>query len=113
MCELSPRHWIIVLLIFAVLFGSKKMPDAARGLGRSLRIFKAEMSSAQTDGATPPAGGPVATEPVAPTAAETVAATPTAEVGEPAPLEDAVPPQHVTQPVVTVPETAEPAVEHR
>jgi sec-independent protein translocase protein TatA len=104
MGELSPWHWIIVLLIFAVLFGSKKMPDAARGLGRSLRIFKAEMSSAHQDGAAPE-GDSVAT---APAAAEPVAETP-AEATAPAPVEDAVPPQ----PVVTVPETAEPAAEHR
>ena len=31
MGELSPWHWIVVLLIFALLFGSKKLPDAARG----------------------------------------------------------------------------------
>jgi sec-independent protein translocase protein TatA len=57
MGELSPWHWIIVLLLFALLFGSKRLPDAARGLGRSLRIFKAEMRSASEEApaATPPA----------------------------------------------------------
>ena len=29
-------------LLVVVLFGAKRLPDAARGLGRSLRIFKAE-----------------------------------------------------------------------
>ena len=47
--ELSPWHLIIVLLLFAVLFGSKRLPDAARGLGRSMRIFKAEMHSAKEE----------------------------------------------------------------
>lgn len=39
-----PNGWelILVLLVFMLLFGSKRMPDAARSLGRSLRIFKAE-----------------------------------------------------------------------
>jgi sec-independent protein translocase protein TatA len=53
MGELSPWHWIIVLLLFALLFGSKRLPDAARGLGRSLRIFKAEMHAANEE-APPP-----------------------------------------------------------
>jgi sec-independent protein translocase protein TatA len=33
---------IIVLALLLLLFGAKRLPDAARGLGRSLRIFKAE-----------------------------------------------------------------------
>jgi len=62
MGELSPWHWIVVLLLFALLFGSKRLPDAARGLGRSLRIFKAEMSSAANDDtpAAPPVDAPPA-----------------------------------------------------
>jgi len=36
-------EWIVILVLALVLFGgAKKLPDAARGLGRSLRIFKAE-----------------------------------------------------------------------
>jgi sec-independent protein translocase protein TatA len=71
MGELSPWHWIIVLLIFALLFGSKRLPDAARGLGRSLRIFKAEMSSARDED---PANstGPAAAAPFAPAPTDTV-----------------------------------------
>ena len=29
-------HWAIVALVVIIMFGSKKLPDAARGLGRSL-----------------------------------------------------------------------------
>jgi sec-independent protein translocase protein TatA len=32
-----------------LLFGAKKLPDAARGLGRSLRIFKAETKGLRDD----------------------------------------------------------------
>ncbi|GAA2536073.1 Sec-independent protein translocase subunit TatA [Streptomyces koyangensis] len=39
---LKPWHLLIVALVVIVLFGSKKLPDAARGLGRSLRILKSE-----------------------------------------------------------------------
>ena len=98
MGELSPWHWIIVLLIFALLFGSKKLPDAARGLGRSMRIFKSEMSSTD-DGATAKGAAAVSsviasTTPVTPSPAPEASATP-----EPAPVEDAVPP--AVTPIVT------------
>lgn len=45
----SPSHVLIVLLIFVLLFGAKKLPEAARGLGRSARIFKAEIGGLQED----------------------------------------------------------------
>ena len=32
----------ILLLLVVMLFGAKRLPEAARGVGRSLRIFKAE-----------------------------------------------------------------------
>jgi sec-independent protein translocase protein TatA len=35
-------HLVIIALVVLILFGSKKLPDAARSFGRSLRIFKAE-----------------------------------------------------------------------
>ena len=40
---------IIILLIVLVLFGYKKLPDASRSLGRSLRIFKGEMKGMKDD----------------------------------------------------------------
>ncbi|MEI8260112.1 MAG: Sec-independent protein translocase subunit TatA [Actinomycetes bacterium] len=33
---------LIIGAIILLLFGAKRLPDAARGLGRSMRIFKAE-----------------------------------------------------------------------
>ncbi|MEV5650816.1 Sec-independent protein translocase subunit TatA [Nocardia sp. NPDC052254] len=50
MGSLSPTHWLIIALVILLLFGAKRLPDAARGLGRSLRIFKSEMSEMQSDG---------------------------------------------------------------
>jgi sec-independent protein translocase protein TatA len=50
MGALSAWHWAIVLIVIVVLFGSKKLPEAARGLGRSLRIFKSEVKEMQNDG---------------------------------------------------------------
>ncbi|NKY51732.1 Sec-independent protein translocase subunit TatA [Nocardia vermiculata] len=50
MGSLSPTHWLIIALVILLLFGAKRLPDAARGVGRSLRIFKSEMSEMQSDG---------------------------------------------------------------
>ncbi|MFD4406253.1 Sec-independent protein translocase subunit TatA [Nocardia sp. NPDC058499] len=43
MGAMSPAHWLIVVLVFALFFGAKRLPDAARSLGRSMRIFKTEV----------------------------------------------------------------------
>ncbi|MEV5704129.1 Sec-independent protein translocase subunit TatA [Actinoallomurus sp. NPDC052274] len=54
MGELSPWHWLIVAVVVLVLFGSKKLPEAARSLGRSLRIFKSEVGGLRSDDEGPP-----------------------------------------------------------
>lgn len=43
-------HWVIVIVVFALLFGAKKLPDLARSLGKSLRIFKSEVKELQNEG---------------------------------------------------------------
>jgi sec-independent protein translocase protein TatA len=40
---------LIILVLLLVLFGGKRLPDAARGLGRSMRIFKAETKGLRDD----------------------------------------------------------------
>lgn len=63
---LSWWHWLIILGVFVLLFGAKKLPDAARGVGRSLRILKSEVSAMsddekeQTVAPTPPVAPPTA-----------------------------------------------------
>ena len=54
----SPWHWLILVLVIVVLFGSKRLPDAARGLGRSMRIFKSEIKEMGNDGSTESAKQP-------------------------------------------------------
>ena len=49
MGSLSPWHWAIFAVVVIVLFGAKKLPDAARSLGKSMRIFKSEMREMQTE----------------------------------------------------------------
>ena len=46
---------LILLLIVVVVFGSKRLPDSARSLGRSLRIFKAETKGLRADDDEPSA----------------------------------------------------------
>ena len=46
---LQPWHWVIVIAVFVLLFGAKKLPDAARSLGQSMRIFKSEVKEMKTD----------------------------------------------------------------
>ncbi len=49
MGSLSPWHWAILAVVVILLFGAKKLPDAARSLGKSMRIFKSEMREMQTE----------------------------------------------------------------
>lgn len=42
-------HLVVLLIIVLLLFGAKRLPDAARGLGRSMRIFKSEMKDLSDD----------------------------------------------------------------
>jgi sec-independent protein translocase protein TatA len=76
MGELSPWHWAIVIGIAMVLFGAKRLPDAARSLGRSARILKAELHGEA------PAPAPVA--PADTPAPTTTAPAPAATVAPPA-----------------------------
>jgi len=39
----EPSHILILLIVVLVLFGAKRLPDSARSLAKSLRIFKSEM----------------------------------------------------------------------
>ena len=50
--NLVDHPWVLVILVVLIiaLFGSKRLPDAARGLGRSMRIFKSEVKEMKRDG---------------------------------------------------------------
>jgi sec-independent protein translocase protein TatA len=49
MNSLKPWHLLVLAVVFLVLFGSKRLPDSARSLGRSLRIFKSEVQEMNKD----------------------------------------------------------------
>jgi sec-independent protein translocase protein TatA len=76
--ELQPWHVIVLLVILFLLFGAKKMPDMARSVGQSLRIFKSEMRQSQKE-----------TEEVAKQASDAARVTPAVETVATAPVADA------------------------
>lgn len=45
----EPSHILILLLVLVLLFGAKRLPDSARSLARSLRIFKSEIKEINED----------------------------------------------------------------
>lgn len=55
MPNLGPTELIIIAVVLILLFGAKKLPDAARSLGRSMRIFKSEVKEMKNDDEQPQA----------------------------------------------------------
>ncbi|TQJ90706.1 Sec-independent protein translocase subunit TatA [Streptomyces sp. SLBN-31] len=55
---LEPWHLLIVAIVVIVLFGSKKLPDTARALGKSMRILKSEAKAMKDES---PAAAPAQT----------------------------------------------------
>ncbi|MER5617062.1 Sec-independent protein translocase subunit TatA [Streptomyces sp. NPDC002215] len=56
---LEPWHLLILAIVVIVLFGSKKLPDTARALGKSMRILKSEAKAMkETDVQAPQADPP-------------------------------------------------------
>jgi sec-independent protein translocase protein TatA len=68
----SPWKIVIVAIVIIVMFGSRKLPDAARSLGHSMRILKKEVSSMHDD------------EPSAPAAATSFPSTAQIQAAQPA-----------------------------
>lgn len=75
---LEPWHLIVVAIVVIVLFGSKKLPEAARGLGKSMRILKSEAKAMKSEGSA--GAGSTAASEQAPAAAATPEAITPSEV---------------------------------
>jgi sec-independent protein translocase protein TatA len=54
----SPWKILIVAVVLIVLFGSAKLPVAARSLGKSMRILKTEVKGLHEDGTQPGSATP-------------------------------------------------------
>ena len=44
----SMSHWLIVLLVVVLLFGAKKIPELAKGVGQGIKDFKKVMNEKDT-----------------------------------------------------------------
>jgi sec-independent protein translocase protein TatA len=80
--NLGPMEIGLIILAVLLLFGYKKLPDASRSMGRSLRIFKSEMKGmkdddvrAKDEARTTPVTGQLVAPPVSPTTAPSAAPT--------------------------------------
>jgi sec-independent protein translocase protein TatA len=49
MGEFSPLHWLLVIAIFLLLFGTSKFASLGKGLGEGIRNFKASMKEPEED----------------------------------------------------------------
>src|SRR5256885_532021 len=59
MPDLGAGEIIIIIVVIMVLFGSAKLPQAARSLGRSMRIFKSETKGLINDDDEQPKAQPL------------------------------------------------------
>ena len=71
---LQPAHVVILLVIVVLLFGAKRLPDVAKSVGQSLKIFKSEIKDLRDDTPTTSAEHPAA--PLAQTPADTTRVVP-------------------------------------
>ena len=83
-----PATLVFLLLLVVVLFGYKRLPDVAKSVGQSMKIFKNEVKDLRDDDEPPPPAAPPATLPQAPSGV-----TP---VGAPPVVPPVVEPQYVT-----------------
>jgi sec-independent protein translocase protein TatA len=49
MGEFSPLHWLLVIAIALLLFGTSKFAAVGKGLGEGIRNFKASMKEPEED----------------------------------------------------------------
>lgn len=47
--RIQPWHIVVLVIVVVLLFGANRLPDLARSVGQSLRIFKKEVKDLQDD----------------------------------------------------------------
>jgi sec-independent protein translocase protein TatA len=55
----NPTLWAVLILLAIVLFGARRLPDAAKSIGQSIKAFKSEMDSDSPAGSKDPESGPI------------------------------------------------------
>ena len=104
MGAMKPMHWVILLVIVLLLFGAKRLPDLAKSVGQSMKIFKKEIKELQEDDVPVTPVAPVA--PVSPVAPVPVVA-PEVVVQPVAPV-NTVPPVTTSKPATPASESIAP-----
>ncbi|MDQ6650978.1 MAG: twin-arginine translocase TatA/TatE family subunit, partial [Actinomycetota bacterium] len=108
-----PGGWELVLIVVAgvALFGSKRLPDSARAIGRSLRILKAETKGLRDDDLPAPAPEPISAlppvQPVAQQAVQPTAVQPTAV--QPTAVQPTAVQPTISQPSASQPSASQPS----
>jgi len=72
-------HWIVLVVVILLVFGARRLPDIAKSVGQSMKIFKRELKDLRSDDEAPTAAA-ATTSPGAPTGPTSADAT-----AEPAP----------------------------
>lgn len=57
MGAMQPWHWIVLLVVVLLLFGSTRLPGLAKSVGQSMKIFKKEIKDLRDDGRPESADG--------------------------------------------------------
>jgi sec-independent protein translocase protein TatA len=93
----SPSHVLIVLLVLVLLFGSAKLPKAAKSLGEAMRIFRKEAQKLHEDD-TPAQGQVISQQQLAVPPHPVAQSQPVQPVAQPQPVHPVAQPQPM-QPV--------------
>jgi sec-independent protein translocase protein TatA len=99
----NPWHILIVLLVLVLLFGSAKLPKAAKSMGEAMRIFKKEAQKLHEDDTPQVHAAPQQLAP----AAQPVVQQPAAQ--QPVVQQPAAQPPYLQQPYVQQPIVQQPA----
>ena len=78
MGSFSIWHWVVVLLIVLLLFGAKRIPELAKGLGSGIKNFKNAIKEDESEAVKTADGKPVEATATATTAAPAQSAQPAA-----------------------------------
>jgi len=52
--KFTPTHIVVLLVLVLLVFGSSKLPDIARSVGQSMKVFKKEVKELRDDDSTDP-----------------------------------------------------------
>ena len=63
MFDPSPLHIILLLLIVLLIFGTRKLPEVGRSLGRGIREFRGSLTGQEAHVPVPPPSEPAASAP--------------------------------------------------